>query len=185
MGHAIHTEKSKEVIYLEYLYIVKRIWRPSYVPIVKYEASSFVWLETCDNPYSVTTVSVLLRWFSSFGVVYTWVSDWGSKFIFEVMAEINKQLHTHHQITTPSSPKATGTVKTVWKEVAPDCRALIPQLWKRSNEWTPEITIVQRIINHSTLPGLAAEIRSRSSRVFWKTTRCSQSSPTKYPPRSN
>lgn len=106
MAHAIHADKPSEVIHFDFLLMHSSDEGLEYVLIVKDDASSFVWLEPCAAPYSETTVSVLLRWFSTFGVVRTWVSDRGFHFKNEVMKRMNKALYAHHHLTRPASPKS-------------------------------------------------------------------------------
>jgi len=110
LGHALHADQPNEIIHFDYLYLFESNGKDCYVLIIKDDASSFVWLEPCAAPDAENTVDALQRWFASFGVVLTWVSDRGSHFKNTVMSSLNRSLHAFHHFTTPYCPQSNGTV---------------------------------------------------------------------------
>ncbi len=72
MGHTLHAEKPNELLHFDYLHMGESTTGHCYILVLKDDASSFIWLEPCLTADAQTTVDVLTRWFSSFGVVLTW-----------------------------------------------------------------------------------------------------------------
>lgn len=126
----------------------------AYVLIIKDDSSFFVWVEPYKPPDAASAVDLLLRWFASFGVARTWVSDRGSRFKKEVMAGLMKALHAHHHFTTPASPQSNGTVETVCKEVLGATKSLTSAELMDTKDWPKVLRVVQSILNHSTRPTL-------------------------------
>jgi len=154
MGHALHSDRPNEIIHFDYLYMGPSDQGMQYVLIIKDDASAFVWLEPCTATDAESTVEVLLRWFASFGVVQTWISDRGSHFKNSVVNAVNRQLHSHHHFTTPNCPQSNGTVETVCKEVLRATRALLSEFRLKESEWPSVIRVIQSILNHSVRPSL-------------------------------
>ena len=157
MGHAIHADKPNEVIHFDFLYMGNSTTGPTYVLIIKDDCSSFIWLEPCESIDAETAAKTLLKWFSLFGVVSTWVSDRGSHFKNKVMERLNRQLHAHHHFTTPYCPQSNGTVETVCKEVLRAVRALLSEFRLKEKEWPEVLPLLQSILNHSVRPSLNNE----------------------------
>jgi len=134
MGHALHSDRPNEIIHFDYLYMGPSDQGMQYVLIIKDDASAFVWLEPCTATDAESTVEVLLRWFASFGVVQTWISDRGSHFKNSVVNAVNRQLHSHHHFTTPNCPQSNGTVETVCKEVLLAIRVLLSEFRLKKSE---------------------------------------------------
>lgn len=153
-AQTLHADKPNELLHFDYLYMGCSDTGEVYILILKDDASSFIWLEACKVADAETTVRVLMKWFSLFGVVPMWCSDRGSHFKNKVMSAINKALHAHHHFTTPYCPQSNGTVETVCKEVLRACRALLSEFRLKEREWPTVLPLVQSIVNHSKRPSL-------------------------------
>lgn len=154
LAHALHSDKPNELLHFDFLFMGKSDSGPSYVLIIKDDASSYTWLESCQSADAESTVLALLRWFAAFGVALNWCSDRGSHFKNHVMNALNRALHAHHHFTTAYCPQSNGTVETVCKEVLRACRALLSEFRLREREWPAVIMLVQSILNHSKRPSL-------------------------------
>ncbi len=80
MGHILYAEKPNKLLRSDYLHMGESTTGHFYILILKDDASSFIWLEPFLTEDAQTTVDVLTRRFSLFGVVLTWNSDRGSHF---------------------------------------------------------------------------------------------------------
>lgn len=61
------------------------------------------------------TSTILIEWFTTFGVVYTWIPDQGSHFKNKVVCEIKNKLLAHYHFTLPYCPWANGSVQVVYR----------------------------------------------------------------------
>jgi hypothetical protein len=79
-GEALHAVKPKEVFYFDYLYVGPSDTNDQYLLILKDDLSGYVCILPSPRADAETTADTLIRWFASFGVVRTWVSDQRSHF---------------------------------------------------------------------------------------------------------
>ena len=154
MGHALHATKPNELLHFDYLYMGDAKSGESYVLILKDDHSSFVLLHPYDTATAENAAESLLSWFSMFGVVPTWVSDQGSHFKNELIANLNRTLRAHHHFTTAYTPQSNGTVEHVCQEILRACRALLSEFRLQTNMWSTVLPLVQSILNHSFRPSL-------------------------------
>lgn len=80
MRHALHTSAPNKLIHFYFCYMSKSYNDVQYVLIIKYDFCGHVWLVSTAEANTDSAVQELLRSFSSFGVVQTWVSDRGTHF---------------------------------------------------------------------------------------------------------
>jgi hypothetical protein len=148
-GEALHATKPNEVIHFDYLYMGPSVDDAKYVLIVKDDYSNYVWLKQCKNADADSTAAVLIEWFAAFGVAQQWVSDQGSHFKNNVMADIQKQLGTNHHFTTAYSPWANGTVEAVCKQTIRAARAMLSEMHLSPQEWPCVLPAIQAVLNNS------------------------------------
>jgi transposase InsO family protein len=104
----------------------------SYLLILKDDRSGYLWLVPAKAADAETTVESLASWFTTFGVVETWVSDQGSHFKNKLVDGVRCALRTRHHFTTAHSPWANGTVERACREVLRAVRALLSESKLRS-----------------------------------------------------
>ena len=154
LAHTLHADKPNELLHFDYLYMHPSETGEQYVLIVKDDASSFIWLEPTEASDAHTTVKVLAKWSSLFGIAPMWCSDRGTHFKNEVMRLLNRTLRARHHFTIPYCPQSNGTVETVCKEVLRACRALLSEFQLKESEWPVVIPLIQSTLNHSVRPSL-------------------------------
>ena len=81
------------------------ITRDEYVMIIKDDTSMYRWLAAIKEANSSEAAAALLKWFSAFGVVPTWLLDRGSHLKNKLISALNRMLHTHHHFTAPNIPR--------------------------------------------------------------------------------
>jgi hypothetical protein len=79
-GEALHADKPNELLHMDYLYMGLSSTQKLYILLLKDDLSGYLWLVPCSKADAVTTVDALVDWFTTFGVVRTWVSDQGAHF---------------------------------------------------------------------------------------------------------
>ena len=121
---------------------------------MKDDLTSYVWLIAVANADAVTTADCLLRWFSSFGTVTTWVSDQGSHFLNETVAEIKDRTKAQHHFTLPYCPWSNGTVEVVCRELKKITRALLNEFKLATTMWKSTLPLVQGALNNAILKRL-------------------------------
>ena len=157
LANTMHADKPNELIHFDYLYLGESKKGVSYVLIIKDDATSYTWLTPCERADAEHTVDTLLKWFASFGVAQTWISDKGSHFKNTVMILLNKALHAHHHLTTPYNPRSNGTVERVCQEVLRAARSILSEFRLCEEDWPDVIYIIQSILNNSKRPSLNHE----------------------------
>jgi transposase InsO family protein len=125
LGEAIHSNNPNEVLHFDYLYMGPSDTRDKYLLILNDDLSGYVWLLSSPNADSETTADALVRLFSSFGVVRTWVSDQGSHFKNKTIEKVRRALRSQHHFTTAYTPWANGTVERACREFLRAARALL------------------------------------------------------------
>jgi transposase InsO family protein len=75
-----------------------------YLLFLKDDLSGYLWLVPAKAADAETTVESLTSWFTTFGVVPTWVSDQGSLFKNELVDGVRRALRTRHHFKPAYSP---------------------------------------------------------------------------------
>jgi transposase InsO family protein len=96
----------------------------------------------------------LQDWFSSYGVVPTWVSDQGSHFKNTVIRELNEKLGAEHKFSLPYCPWSNGTIERVNRDTLNVFRALLSEFRILPREWVRLKPLVQMSLNHTAVPSL-------------------------------
>ena len=87
-------------------------------------------------------VDALIDWYKRFGVSKTHVSDQGSHFKNEVVAEFNRMLGTNHHFTVPYTPWSNGTVEVVNKYIIEVLKSLGSEFRLAWNQWPLLLPVV-------------------------------------------
>ena len=154
LSHAMHGERPNEVIHLDFLYMASSQDGKRYVLIVRDDHSGFVWLWPTSGTIAEEAVDGVIHWIGSFGTMDWFVSDQGSHFKNQLIAELTSELRVHHHFTTAYSPWANGTVERVCREVLRATRSLCSE-WKLApRDWPAVTECVQGVLNHAPLRGL-------------------------------
>ena len=116
-GEQVHGSTANSVIHFDYLYLgpSKSSWK--YLLIGRCDVSSFIDLFPAESPTAHHTAESLLEWFSRYGVVSTWVSDRGSHFLNEVIANLSHMLHANHHFTLAYCPWSNGSIEIINKHI--------------------------------------------------------------------
>jgi Integrase zinc binding domain/Integrase core domain len=80
LGEAMHADKPNELLHMDFHFMGPSYTMESYLLLLKDDLSGYLWLWPCRKADSATTVEALVTWFTTFGIVRTWVSDQGSHF---------------------------------------------------------------------------------------------------------
>jgi hypothetical protein len=111
-GEALHASKPNEILHWDFLSLPA-----GYLLVMKDDASKYVLLWEAEVATSAVVVRGLLHWFSLFGIARTWVTDQGSHFKNEVIADLQHCLGAQHHFTTARCPWANGTIENAVKQV--------------------------------------------------------------------
>ena len=161
LGEAIHGSKRGEVLHYDYLNVgpssdeYEHVYK--YVLVIKDDFSGFVELVPCSNADSSHVVKALLYWYSRYGVSTMHVSDQGSHFKNNVVAELNRLMQTRHHFTHAYTPFANGTVEIVNKEIRRLFRVWSSEFRLPTTNWPNYLPLIQHVINftRSTIHGYA------------------------------
>jgi hypothetical protein len=106
-----------------------------YILVMKDVASKFLLLHPTKTATGLDAVNGLLSWVSLFGVVHQWISDQGTHFRNEVVAESTHRLSAWHHFTTARCPWANGTVENAMKQLLRLFRVLLSEWRLRIGGW--------------------------------------------------
>lgn len=154
LGHALHASAPNKLLHFDFCYMSQGEEDYLYVLVLKDDFSGYVWLEPTKAADADTVTDVLIRWFSSFGVVKNWVSDRGSHFRNELVKNLKERLNSSHHFTLAYCPWSNGTVEVVCRELLRATRALLSEFQLSQKSWPSVIPIVQSSLNNSVLSRL-------------------------------
>jgi hypothetical protein len=143
-GEQIHGTYPNEVLHYDFALILG-----TYILILRDDLSGFTRLRHCESANAETVAVHLLQWMSDFGVPKIQVSDQGSHFKNKVIAEINRQLRSHHHFTTAYSPFANGSIEIIVKDFLNTLKKLRFETNTPAKEWPSLIPMIQFALNHS------------------------------------
>ncbi|KAF0700908.1 Aste57867_8594 [Aphanomyces stellatus] len=116
----------------------------------------FKWFWESDVANAQVVARCLLQWFAVFGVCYHWVTDQGSHFKNEVIAELQHVLGAHHHFTTARCPWANGTVESAMKITLKTFRSLLSEWLMQLVEWLMQpsqwrliVPVVMLVVNQT------------------------------------
>ena len=154
LGHALHAEKPNKLLHFDFCYMSKGEDGYTYVLVFKDDLSGYVWLTPCKETTAEVTAEILIRWFSTFGVVTQWVSDRGSHFKNELVRLLREKLKSSHNFTLAYCPWSNGTVEVVCRELLRVIRALLSEFQLHQSCWPSIMPIVQSALNNTILERL-------------------------------
>lgn len=134
--------------------------------MLKDEATHYVELVACDGPTSAVAAGALLDWYSIDGIASVWVSDSGSHFKSQVIADLNRRLNARQGFILAYSPWKNGSVERVNRDIVQVLRALTLEFRVNMLDWPYLLLLVQPSINHSPVESLAGKRRSSCLRAF-------------------
>ena len=159
LGTATHASKPNKVIHFDFLHMSDLVdicdeHEYKELLIIKDDFSHFVNLVPCISPTAEVVALALQDWFSSYGVVPTWVSDQGSHFKNTVIRELNEKLGAEHKFSLPYCPWSNGTIERVNRYTLNVFRALLSEFRILPREWVRLKPLVQMSLNHTAVPSL-------------------------------
>ncbi|GMF44945.1 unnamed protein product [Phytophthora fragariaefolia] len=89
-----------------------------------------------------------------------WVSDNGSHFKNEVVAELLRRLKTHQTFMVAYCPWINGSVERVNRDILQDLRAMTMEYKISSKDWVYLVPLVQSSLNHTAVPSLGNKART-------------------------
>ena len=110
--------------------------------------SGFVRLFPSVVADAAATAAALMDWFTTAGMVTTWVSDGGSHFKNEVMEKVRKLVGAHHHVITAYSPWANGSVEVVNRMLLRALKALLSEWRLPVNHWPVVLPLAQGALGH-------------------------------------
>jgi Integrase core domain len=152
LGESMHADKPNELLHMDFLYMGPSHTMESYLLLLKGDLSGYLWLWPCRKADSATTVEALVTWFTTIGVLRTWVSDQGSHFKNRTIEGVQRALRSQHHYTTAYTPWANGTVERACREVLRAVRGLLLEFKLRPADWPKVHRIVQSVLNNSPSP---------------------------------
>ncbi|OWY99161.1 hypothetical protein PHMEG_00029891, partial [Phytophthora megakarya] len=123
-----------------------------YLLVLKDEATHFTELTPCADPTSGVAVEAILAWHSRFGAPPVWISDQGSHFTSEVVAEVCRRLKA--SLTVTYSPWINGSVERANRDIIQVLRALCLEYKVNTHDWTYFVPVLQASLNHTPVPSL-------------------------------
>ena len=103
-------------------------------------------------PSSAHTADSLLLYFSYHGVVHTWVSDQGSHFLNQVIAELSLLLRSKHHFHIANCPWTHASIENCNRQVLNVFRSLCSELRVTRQQWPLLIPLVRYALNNAISP---------------------------------
>ncbi|KAF0721721.1 hypothetical protein Ae201684_018961 [Aphanomyces euteiches] len=151
-GH--RTLEFTRLIHWDFLSMGKSNTNDRYLLVIKCDASKLVWLFPTPEATATFVKHCLLQWFAVFGICYDWVSDQGTHFKNQVIAELQHSLGAHHHFTTARCPWADVTVEVVMRQILRLFRSCLSE-WKMSTlQWPEIVLVIMLILNQLPSPSL-------------------------------
>ena len=154
LGSALHAALPNKLLHFDYLYMSPGEDEYLYVLILKDDHSGYCWFVPTKEANAATTATSLINWFSTFGVVSTWVSDQGSHFKNELIRILRESYKTSHHFTLAYCPWSNGTVEVVCRELLRAVRALLSEFQLNQRCWPSVLPMAQSALNNSVLERL-------------------------------
>ncbi|KAE8963385.1 hypothetical protein PR002_g29306 [Phytophthora rubi] len=146
--------KRNGVLHFDYLSMGESFGDSKYILVLKDHASHYCELVVADTADSSVTVEALLAWHARFGVPPTWISDQGSHFKNEVVAELSRRLRTQQEFTPAYCPWINGSVERVNRDILQVIRTMILEYKTNHTDWPYLMPMVQASLNHTAVPSL-------------------------------
>ncbi|KAE8901206.1 hypothetical protein PF005_g14331 [Phytophthora fragariae] len=125
-----------------------------YILVLKDHASHYCELVVADTADSSVTVEALLAWHARLGVPPTWISDQGTHFKNEVVAELSRRLRTQQEFTPAYCPWINGSIERVNRDILQVIRTTILEYKINQTDWPYLMLMLQTSLNHTAVPSL-------------------------------
>lgn len=119
--------------------------------ILKVDIRSYTWLWPSSDPHAETATTALARWISSFGSMSRLVSDQGSHFNSQLVAQLADETRKKQHFTTVYCPWANGIVESLCKEVLRTFKTLLSERRRTSSKWPGILQSIKSTLNQSAL----------------------------------
>ncbi|GMF20134.1 unnamed protein product [Phytophthora fragariaefolia] len=143
-----------EVLHMDYLSMDDSYGPTKYVLVLKDELTHFCELIPCDSPTSTVAATAMLDWHKRFGMPAMWMSDQGTHFKNELMAELRQRLKGVHTFVPVYTPWVNGTVERLNRDILHVVRALLLELQLDTRNWEYRLPVVQANLNHTPVLSL-------------------------------
>ncbi|KAE8908713.1 hypothetical protein PF001_g4709 [Phytophthora fragariae] len=146
-----------EVLHMDYLSMDDSYGPTKYVLVLKDELMHFcelIPLIPCDSPTSSVAAAAMLDWYKRFGMPAMWMSDQGTHFKNELMAELRQRLKGVHTFVPVYTPWVNGTVERLNRDILHVVRALLLELQLDTRNWEYLLPVVQANLNHTPVISL-------------------------------
>jgi hypothetical protein len=158
LGQAVHGDKPNAVLHFDFVYIravpKNATHNNKWVLVLKDDFSRWVELVATPNADACTAATAVIDWMKRFGAAPIWVSDRGSHFKNQVMAEIAERMLVDHHFTTAHIHYNNGTVERVMSELKATLTALLRETKLAREEWPRLLPAVQAALNQAPREGL-------------------------------
>ena len=151
LGTALHAGRPNEVLHMDYLYMGKGTGGKKYLLLIRDDLSSYVWLWPTVSCTAEATAEALGVWIGCFGSMEWLVTDQGTHFKNELIAELTNEARAKHHFVTAYCPWAIGSIERVCREVLRACKALISEWGLSVKDWPNVTECVQSVLNHAPL----------------------------------
>ncbi|POM77265.1 Hypothetical protein PHPALM_5378 [Phytophthora palmivora] len=153
-SETIDCNERNGVLHWDFLSLGDSFGDSKYLLVLKDHATHFCELVVGDAADSAVATAAILDWHSRFGAPPMWVSDNGSHFKNEVVAELSRRLKSQQHFTLAYSPWINGSVERVNRDILQVLRAMLLEYKISTKDWTYLVPLVQASLNHTALPSL-------------------------------
>lgn len=153
-GEVIDCSTRNQVLHFDFLSMGPSYGDSKYILVLKDHATHYCELVVADTADSRVTVEALLAWHSRFGIPPEWMSDQGTHFKNEVVAELSRRLRTQQTFTPAYCPWINGSVERVNRDILQVVRAMIITYKISQKDWVYLVPMVQANLNHTAVPSL-------------------------------
>ena len=153
-GATVTPHEANEILDFDYLYIGPSNFEFKQLLFVRDRLSGYVDMFLSSEPNAVHVAESLLDWFSRHGIANMWVTDRGSHFANNVIAELRIRLCASHHFHLAYCPWTHAGVETVNSHILAVMRSLQSEFRLTAMQWPLMLPIVRSVINHTISPGL-------------------------------
>ncbi|GMF21819.1 unnamed protein product [Phytophthora fragariaefolia] len=156
-GEVIDCSSRNGVLHFDYLYMGESYSDTKYLLVLRDHAPHFCELVCADTAESMVVTETLLAWHSRFGIPPVWVSNQGSHFKNEVIAELSRRLRTQQTFIPAYSPWVNGSIERINQDILQVIRAMILTYKISYKDWVYLAPMVQSNLNHTPVPSQSIE----------------------------
>ncbi|OWZ11151.1 hypothetical protein PHMEG_00015874 [Phytophthora megakarya] len=154
LSRCLLCKERNELLHFDYLYLGDSMGTCQYVLVLKDGLTHFCELVACDSPTSVVTATAIVHWWKRFGASSVLVSDQGSHFKNELIAQVCKKLDIDQSLVVAYAPWINGTIERLNRDVLQVLRVLVMEYTLDTHEWVYLLPLVQGNLNHTPVRSL-------------------------------